>query len=97
MRALHNGADRHAKRLAAVFAVVDASAKALAGHLGNAIAHNATARADRTLRPQHRFQILARGVVIMENRVAEIEFFAGHRSCLSTMRQSYRAARATST
>ncbi len=54
------------ERLAAVFALVDARSQALAGHLGDPIAHDAAARANRTLRPQHRFQMLAGCVVIVD-------------------------------
>src|SRR5436190_8447271 len=97
MRTLHNGSDRHAKRLAAVFAVEHAGAKALACHLRNAITHDAAARANRAIRPQHRFQIFAGGVVVVEDRIAEIEFAASHRDCLSTMRRSYTMVRTTST
>jgi hypothetical protein len=97
MRPLHHRADRDAERLPTVFAVVDAGAKALAGHLGNAITHHATARANRTLRPQHGFEVFPSCVVIVKDRIAEVDFAAGHRDRLSTMRRSYMLARATST
>src|SRR6266480_4024412 len=80
MRTLHNGADRDGERLAAVLAVVDASAEALAFHLLDAVAHDAAARANRTLRPQHRFEIFASGFVIVEDRIAEVDFAASHRT-----------------
>src|ERR1051325_5078749 len=60
MRPFHNGADRNAKRLAAVFAVVDAGAKAFAGHFRDAVAHNTTARAYWTMRPKYGFEVLTR-------------------------------------
>jgi hypothetical protein len=46
--------------------------------LGDPIAHYATARADWAIWPKHGFHVLARFVVIVENGVAKIEFFAGH-------------------
>jgi hypothetical protein len=57
--------------------------------LGNPIAHHATTRADRTIWPKHGFHVLARFVVIVENRVAKIEFFAGHCVASLVTRQPY--------
>jgi hypothetical protein len=77
MRAFHNGADRDGKRLAAVLALVDAGARALAGQLGDAVAHHAATRAMRTVRPENAFEVGARGLVVVEDRVGEVEL--GHR------------------
>jgi hypothetical protein len=54
MASLENGPDFHAERLAAVVALIDANAGALAAHLGNAI-DCAAMRANRTVRPQAGF------------------------------------------
>ena len=78
MRPLHHGPDCDAKLAATVFAIIKSRARALALEFGNPIVHHATTRADGTVWPKHGFQVLARLVVIVENGIAEIEFFAGH-------------------
>ena len=78
MRPLHDGADRDGERLAAVLALVDAWASALALQFSDTVAHDAAARAYRTLRPKEAFQMLAGLLVIVENCAAEIDFLAGH-------------------
>jgi PAS domain-containing protein len=78
MRPLHDGADRYAKRLAAILALVDARPRAVAGELGNPIAAHATARAVWASGPQHLFQMLARRVFVVIDRIAKIGSGAGH-------------------
>lgn len=76
MRTLHDRADGHAERLAAVLALVDAGTRALAGELRDPIAHDAAARANRTLRPQQTFKMRASCIVVVENRISNAEL--GH-------------------
>src|SRR5579871_201363 len=98
MRAFHDGADRNSERLTAVLAVVDARPGACPLQLPDSIAPNAAARAHWTVRPEHAFQVLARGVIIVEDRVAKIELVRCHdRNASSTMRRFYIMARTTST
>ena len=78
MRPLHYGADCDSERLSAVLAVVYAGPRGLARYLRDPIAGHAAARAVRTLRPEDRFQIFASCIVIVEDRVAEIDFFSCH-------------------
>src|SRR5712671_4184190 len=80
MRPLHDGPDCNAERLAAVLALVDAGARALALQLGDPIASDAAARTMRTERPEQPFQVLTSRVVIMENWIANIEFCVCHTS-----------------
>ncbi len=84
MRPLHHGSDRDAKWLATVLALIEARASALALHFGDPVAHYAAMRANWAIRPKQGFKVLARLVVIVENRVAKIEFFACHFGRLST-------------
>jgi hypothetical protein len=78
VRTLHNGSDRHRERLAAILALVDAGASALALQLGDPIpAHSAT-RAEGAEGPKYLFEMLARGIVIVEHRIAKIELYGGH-------------------
>src|SRR5437588_2903395 len=78
MRTLHHRADRHRERLAAVLALVDAWARALALQLSDALAHYAAARADWTLWPENQFQMPTSCVVIMIDRIAEIDLGSRH-------------------
>src|SRR6266566_7557580 len=78
MRPFHNSADRHRERLATVFAFVDAGASALALQLRDPIAHYLAARANRTLRPENLFQMLASCVVIVVDRIAKIDLGSRH-------------------
>ena len=82
MAALVKGADCGRERLAAVFALVHARPGALTLQLRNAVAHDATTRADCALRPQNALKVSAGSVVIMEDRVAKNDFFAGHYGAL---------------
>jgi hypothetical protein len=63
MAALHERADRHEERFAAVLAFVDAGTSAFALKLGRAI-YRAAARAGRALRPQQLFEMLAGFVLV---------------------------------
>ena len=78
MRPLHDGADGHGKGLAAVLALVDAGACALALQLGYPVASDATARACRAIGPEQRFKMLSRFVVVMVDRIAKINFRGRH-------------------
>src|SRR6476659_7882712 len=89
MRALHDSANRYGEWLAAILALVDAGSRALALQLSYPIAHDAAARADRALRPQNALQVSAGRVVIVEDRVAKIDFFAGHCGRSSIPQRSY--------
>ena len=84
MRPLHHGSDRDTKLASTVFAIIDAGARALALKFDDPIAHYATARADGAIRPKHGLYVLARLVVIVKNRVAEIASVVCHDGCLST-------------
>jgi len=75
---IHDRADRHGERLAAVLALVDARTGAFALQLGNPILHDAAARTDRALRPEHGFKVFASHVVIVEHRAGKIEFGSRH-------------------
>jgi hypothetical protein len=74
LAALHDGTNGDGERLAAVLALVDAGAGALALQLGDAIFHDATARAYRAIRPQDAFQVLTSLVVVVVDRMREIDF-----------------------
>ena len=65
MAGLENGADSHAERLAAVAALVNACASALALHLV-AVPDNPALGADRALRPELGFHELVGGCFIVE-------------------------------
>jgi hypothetical protein len=78
MRALHDSADRHAKRLAAILALIDARTRAFAGQLGNAISSHSTARTEGTGRPKHLFKMLARLIIIVKNGIAKVDAAARH-------------------
>ena len=62
----------------AIFALVEARARALALKLGDPIIHHTAMRTDWAIWPKHGLEVLARLVVIVKNRIAEIEFFACH-------------------
>src|SRR6516164_10050570 len=72
MRTLHDGSDGHRERLAAILALIDARTRALAGEPRNTIAHDPAPGTNRTLWPQYRFQMCARRIVVMEDRVAKV-------------------------
>ena len=94
MRPLHDRADSDGERLAAVLALVDAGAGALASQLGDAVAHDATARAHRTLRPKQRLKMRAGRVIIVINGVPNVEL-ANHSDPSLPMNRRYRLGRGT--
>lgn len=96
LAALHNGVDGDGERLAAVFALVDTRTRACAGQLGNAVAHDAAARADGAARPEQAFEMFARCVFVVEDWVAEIDF-GGHCPWPMIVGLSYYCNRSTST
>src|ERR1700730_14824089 len=69
MRPLHHGSDRDTKLAATVFAIIESRARALALEFDDPVVHYATTRADGAIWPKHGFYVLARLVVIVENRV----------------------------
>jgi hypothetical protein len=85
MAALKDSANGHRERLAAVLALVDAGARALASQLRDPVAHDAAARARRTLRPQQAFQMLAGFRFVVIDGAAEIDF--GH-DCFPSERKT---------
>jgi hypothetical protein len=77
MAALVERPDRRCKGLAALLALVDAGAGALAAQLGRCI--NATAvRTDRPIWPAEALEMRASRFLIVENRVGEIERHRNH-------------------
>jgi len=65
MASLKDGPDFYGKRLAALVALIDANAGALAAHFGNAI-DRAAVRTNRTIRPQSGFNPSVSGGFVME-------------------------------
>src|ERR1700730_8004975 len=84
-RTLHDGRDSHREGFAAILALVHAGARALASQLRDSVAGHAAARAMRAIRPKHALQMLARGIVVVVDRVAEINFCRSHVGCPSTL------------
>jgi hypothetical protein len=76
MRPLHDGADRDCEGLPAVLALVNAGPGALALQLGDAVADGPAARADGAVRPEQAFEVLTRGVLVVEDRVGDVELAA---------------------
>ena len=87
MRPFHDGFDRDTKLAPTIFAIIDAGTRAFALELDDPVTHHATTWADRTVRPKYGLQVLSRLIVIVENRIAKVEFFVCHVGRLSTMRQ----------
>lgn len=73
--ALEHGADRHGKLLAAVVALVQASAVLLATKGGSVL--RMAMRANRTMRPKRLFEMSASGVRVVVNRIGDIELHGG--------------------
>ena len=78
MRALHYGSDCHGEWLAAIHALVYARPGALALQLGDPVSGDAAAWAVGAGWPKDSFQMLASGVVIVEDRIAKVDFFRYH-------------------
>lgn len=71
LRALHDGAQRDRERLLAIVAMDEARAMALAFHAGYAL--GLAARANWAFWPAHAFEMGAGRVLVVENRVRQID------------------------
>lgn len=88
LAALHDAADRHRERLLAVVAVDQAFAVRLAGEARDV--RRAAVRADRAIRPAKAFEMGAGRILVVENRVREID---GHDTFPVLLRGMYDSVR----
>ena len=75
---LHDGSNRHGERLAAVLTFIDARAGALTFEFGDPIAFGITAWTSRAIRPKQGFKIVPRRVVVVVDRISEVDFRYRH-------------------